>query len=58
MQTLGDKFTFPQENNLKRKAKYNLELLTKTTLNVPKWSIYSFDLNRLEKLWHDLKMAV
>ena len=34
-QTLGDKFTFQQDNNLKHKAKYTLELLTKMTLNVP-----------------------
>ena len=30
-QTLEDKFTFQQVNNLKHKAKYTLELLTKTT---------------------------
>ena len=54
-QILGDKFTFQQDNNLKHKAKYTLELVTKTTLNVPS---YSFDLNRLENLWQDLKMAV
>jgi hypothetical protein len=30
-----DKFTFQQDNNLKHKPKYTLELLTKTTLNVP-----------------------
>ena len=57
-QTLGDKFTFQQDNNLKHKAKYTLELLSKTTLNVPGWPIYSFDLNRLENLWQDLKMTV
>ena len=57
-QTLGDKFTFQQDNNLKHMAKYRLELLTKTTLNVPQWRSYSFDLNRLENLWQDLKMAV
>ena len=32
-QTLGDEFTFQQDNNLKHK--YSLELLAKTTLNVP-----------------------
>ena len=57
-QTLGDKFTFQQDNNLKHKAKYILELLTKKTVNVPEWPSYSFDLNRLENLWQDLKMAV
>ena len=34
-QTLGDKFTFQQDNNLKHKAKYTVELLTKTPVNVP-----------------------
>jgi hypothetical protein len=33
-QTLGDKFTFKQDNNLKQMAKYTLELFTKTTLHV------------------------
>jgi hypothetical protein len=40
-QTLGDKFTFQQDNNLKHKAKHTLELLTKTTSNVPEWPCYS-----------------
>ena len=34
-QTLGDKFTFQKDNNLRHKAKYTLRLLIKTTLNVP-----------------------
>jgi hypothetical protein len=34
-QTLGDKFTFQQYNNLKQNAKDTLELLTKMTLNFP-----------------------
>ena len=42
--TLGDKFTFQQDNNLKHKAKYTLELLTNKTLNVPEWPSYIFDL--------------
>ena len=33
-QTLGDKFTFQQDNNLKYKAKSTLELLIKKTVNV------------------------
>ena len=32
-QTLGDEFTFQQNNKLKHKAKYTLVLLTKATLN-------------------------
>uniref|UniRef100_A0AAZ3QQ22 Uncharacterized protein n=1 Tax=Oncorhynchus tshawytscha TaxID=74940 RepID=A0AAZ3QQ22_ONCTS len=43
-QTLGDKCTFQQDNNLKHKAKYTLELLTKTKLNVPEWPSSSLDL--------------
>ena len=57
-QTLGDEFTFQQDNNLKHKAKSTLELLTKKTMNVPEWPSYSFALNMLENLWQDLKMAV
>ena len=34
-QTLGDTFTFQQDNNLKHKVKYTLELLTKMTVNIP-----------------------
>jgi hypothetical protein len=36
-QTLGDQFNFQQDNNLKHKAKYTLEFLTKRTLNVVEW---------------------
>jgi hypothetical protein len=57
-QTMGDKFSFQQDNNLKHKAEYTLELLSKITLNVPEWPSYSFDLNHLENLWQDLKMSV
>ena len=42
-QTLGDESTFQQDNNLKHKAKYTLKLLTKKTVNVPKWQSYSLD---------------
>ena len=47
---LGDKFTFQQDNNLKHKAKYTRELLTKMTMNVPEWPSYSFDEKWLENL--------
>jgi hypothetical protein len=56
--TLGEEFAFQQDNNLKHKATYTLELLTKTTLNVPEWPSYSFDLNQLEYLWQDRLLAV
>jgi hypothetical protein len=57
-QTLGDEFTFQQDNNLKLKTKYTLELLTKMPLNVTELQSDSFDLNWLENLWHNMKMAV
>ena len=58
-QTLGDKFTIEQDNNLKKQGQiYILELLTKTTLNVLELPSYCCDLNWLENLWQDLKMAV
>ena len=40
-QTMGDEFTFQQDNNLKHKAKSTLVLLTKKTVNV---LIISFEL--------------
>ena len=33
-QTMGDEFTFQQDNNLKHKDKSKLEFLTKKTVNV------------------------
>ena len=57
-QTLGDKFNFQQDNNLKHKPKYTMELLTKTTLNVPEWPSYRFDLKLLENLWQRLQMII
>ena len=47
-QTLGDKFNFQQDNNLKYKTKYPL-LFTKMTLNVPEWLIYIFGMNIYDK---------
>ena len=57
-QTLGEGFTFQQDNILKHKAKSTLELLTKKTVNVPEWPSYRFDINLLENQWQDLKMVV
>ena len=56
-QSLGDEFTFQQDNNLKHKAKSTQELLSKKTVNDPEWQSYSFDLNLLENIWQDLKMV-
>ena len=53
-QTLGDGFTFQQDNSLKNKAKSTLEFLTKKTVSVPAWQSSSFDLNLLENQWQDL----
>jgi hypothetical protein len=49
-ENLGDKFTFKQDNNLKHKAKYPLELLIKMPLNVPEWPSYSFGLKIYGKI--------
>ena len=49
-QTLGDKFTFHQDNNLKHKSKDTLELLTKMTLKVPGWPSYCFEINLLKSM--------
>ena len=57
-QTRGDEFTFQQDNNLKYNAKSTLELLTKKTVNVPKWPNYSYYLTLLENLCQDMKMVV
>ena len=51
-QTLGDEFTFQQDNNVQHKAKSTLKFLTKKTMSDPEWPSYSFDLS----LWQDLKI--
>jgi hypothetical protein len=56
--TLKDKFTVQQDNNPKHKIKYTLALLTMVSVNVPEWLSYSLNLNGLENLCQDLKMAV
>ena len=45
---IGRPIYLSAEQQPKHKAKYTLELLTKTTLNVPEWPSYNFDLNQLE----------
>ena len=41
-QTLGDEFTFQQDNNLKHKTKYTLELLTKKNSECSSVSLLQF----------------
>ena len=52
--TLGDEFTFQQNNNLKHKAIFTLELLTKKTANVPEWTILKF---WLKSTWKSIARA-
>ena len=50
-QTLGDEFTFQQDNNLKHNAKSTLKLLTKKIVNVLEWQSHSLDWILLENWW-------